>query len=308
LIGPGRRSFTFHYGDIRRIWDSKRDRFLHLICNQLKYDFDAVIVSACKRDAFESYLSIQKKISPKIPVIFLDGGDSSEVGGDLERESSFHLFLEAENVRPFDLIFKREVLELKAYDPRIRPFPMCINTSIYSPVLEQARGLKKTFDVAFWAVESSEVRSLALERIQDQFDCRENGSIRGQTFRGYARKGLSYLNSLASTRITLNFRGVGWDTLRYWECPALGTFLLSQKPRILIEHPFINEESIVYVSDDLSDLLDKCNYYLKNEKRRETIARNARSHAMRFHRTFHRAATVISAIHQHRYSVKISNF
>ena len=63
-----------------------------------------------------------------------------------------------------------------------------------------------------------------MELIQDRFDCRANGTTRNQVFKKYKRKGDFYLEELKRARITLNFRGVGWDTLRYWEVPALSGF------------------------------------------------------------------------------------
>ena len=278
---------------------------LRSFLNRLEGNFDAVIVAACKRDAFERYLKIQKAIPREVPIIFLDGGDADEVGLDLEREDSYRLFLQAENNRPFDIIFKRECLQTKIYEPRVKSLPMCINTSIYDSFNQRIDRANKTYDVTFWAVESAPVRSRALELIQDKFDCRENGSVRGQTFKSYSRKGSTYLGNLSQSRIVLNFRGVGWDTLRYWEVPALGSFLISQKPQILIENPFVNEKSIVYVADDLSDLVEKCDFYLRNERVRERIAAAARAHALSFHRSTGRAETILRAIERHRHNLRI---
>jgi len=278
---------------------------LRSFLNRFERNFDVVIVAACKKDAFESYLKIQNHIPRETPIIFFDGGDADEVGVDLEREGAYSLFLQAENNRPFDIIFKREFLYSKTYESRVKSLPMCINTSIYDSFSRRIDRAKKIYDVTFWAVESAPVRSRALELIQDKFDCRGNGSIRGQTFKNYSRKGSTYLANLSQSRIVLNFRGVGWDTLRYWEVPALGAFLMSQKPQILIENPFVNEKSIVYVADDLSDLVEKCDFYLKNERVRERIAATARAHALSFHRSTDRAETILRAIERHRHNVRI---
>jgi hypothetical protein len=257
--------------------------------------FDAVIVGACKKDVFESYLAIQKRIPSHVPVIFLDGGDSGNIAGDLEREASGPLFPMAEAYRPFDLILKREVLLAQSYGERVVSFPMCVRASSYARFSAEVRSFFR-YDVSFWAVESHPVRSKALEMLEPLFDCESNGTVRGQSFRKYTRKGDAYLRALTECRLVLNFRGAGWDTLRYWECPALGAFLLSQKPKIVIEQPFVDGESIVYVQNDLSDLIDKCEYYLQNDSARERIARASFTHVMTHHRTTHRASKILEFI------------
>ena len=52
--------------------------------------------------------------------------------------------------------------------------------------------------------------------------------------------------SFSVVKVVLNFRGGGWDTLRYWEVPALGTFMISGKPGFEIPNNFVDGESIVY--------------------------------------------------------------
>lgn len=91
----------------------------------------------------------------------------------------------------------------------------------------------------------------------------------------YTRKGLRYLEELKSCKIVLNFRGVGWDTLRYWETPAIGRFMITQRPRIVIPDNFRDGKEIVFCKDDLSDMIDLCQHYLENDEERETIARDA---------------------------------
>ena len=94
-----------------------------------------------------------------------------------------------------------------------------------------------------------------------------------QQFKKYARKGKFYLEELKRCKVVLNFRGVGWDTLRYWEVFGLSTFLISQKPNIVIPDEFIAGKELIYCKDDLSDLIELCEYYLKDTAAREKIAK-----------------------------------
>jgi spore maturation protein CgeB len=105
----------------------------------------------------------------------------------------------------------------------------------------------------------------------------------------YKRKGLFYLQELARCKIGLNFRGAGWDTLRYWEIPALGGFMISQRPQIMIENNYIDGEEIVFCKDDLSDLIELCEYYLEHEDERKRIANNSKKKTEAYHTDTQRA-------------------
>ncbi|HSW37961.1 MAG TPA: glycosyltransferase [Acidobacteriota bacterium] len=252
---------------------------------------DAVIVGACKPDAFERYLAVLPRIPAKTRVVFVDGGDAEEIGGDLKRQGYGRLWDEALR-RPFDIIFKREYLRDGEYDPNVYPCPFAFNFDRIAKIKD--RGLK--YEVTFWAVESHPVRTKALEMIETEFDCAANGTVRNQTHKNYPRRGLFYLEELKSSKITLNFRGGGWDTLRYWEVPALGRFMISQKPGIAIPDDFIDGKHVVHVSEDLSDLVDLCRCYLRNDKLRETMARAAGLHARKHHSDVERASYLLNII------------
>ena len=152
------------------------------------------------------------------------------------------------------------------------------------------------YDVAFWAVESHPIRTEALDLLQDKFDCQENGTVRNQVMKKYKRKGMFYLQELASCKIGLNLRGAGWDTLRYWEIPALGGFMISQRPGILIENDFVDGEDVVYCKDDLSDLVELCEYYLEHDEERKRIGSNALKKTARFHTDIVRAQYLVNTI------------
>jgi hypothetical protein len=253
--------------------------------------FDAVIVGSCKPETFESYMSIQDQLPDHCPLIFIDGGDRPEVGGDLDRLGKPELFQAATAARPFDFIFKREYLINASYPPHIHPLPFAINPDLLPPDSQDL--LPWINDVTFWAVESDPIRTQALALIENRFDCQKNESIRNQTFRKYRRKGLAYLQELKQSKITLNFRGVGWDTLRYWEVTALGRFLVSQKPQIVIPHNFREGTDIVYCKDNLSDLIDICQHYLDHDSAREKIAASAGAWSRSHHTPIARAKVVL---------------
>jgi ADP-heptose:LPS heptosyltransferase len=244
---------------------------------EVKYA-DAVIVGSSKKDTFQTLLTLIHEIPSSTPLVLLDGSDRPSIAGDLAREDATDLFEQAAAIRPFDLILKREMLLDQDYPKNILPYPFWFK---YDTALFSTK--HKRFDVAFWAVESNAVRSLALDTLKGQFDCDSNGTRKGQSLAAYSRKGMTYLSALAKCKVSLNYHGEGTDTLRFWESLGVGSFLLTQRPRIRMNQPFKNNEHVVFLEDDVSDLLEKCRYYLDHEKEREAIALSGRLHLLRYH-------------------------
>lgn len=253
---------------------------------------DIVVVAAAKPQCFRTYLACLDSIPSSVPVVFLDGGDFSQPGGDLQRLKAYELYEEAVRRRPFDAVFKREYLADARLGDRVWPLQFCFN---FDRLPQHLPALKK-YDVAFWAVESNPVRTRALQLVEERFDCGANGTIRNQKARHYMRRGAFYLQELAACRIVLNFPGVGWDTQRYWEVPALGRCMISMKPQISIPNNFVDREHVVFCKDDLSDLVELCDFYLRNGEERERIAVNAHAHADRFHSTGARAEYMVERL------------
>ncbi len=254
---------------------------------------DAVIIGAAKPACFVEYLKIARDIPDSTPVIFIDGGDWPVIGGDLYRLKASSVYERAVAIRPFDLVGKREYLMESGYAHNVFPLPFSCNFDCFARA-RQPSAFK--YGVAFWAVESHPIRSAVLDRLDGRFDCRENGSVRNQIFKKYRRRGIRYLEELQSCRVVLNFRGTGWDTLRYWETPGLGRFMISQRPAIRLPDDFRDGQEIVYCRDDLSDLLDLCGYYLDHPEERETIARNARTLALEKHSSLARARYLLGVM------------
>ena len=252
----------------------------------------AVIVGSCKAKAFQNYLSIIHEIPNSIPRIFNDGGDFPELAEHLFKDR--HLFFEAEKIRPFDFILKREKIINKDYENRVIAFPFGFNLNCIAPSTLQIS--EKKYDVSFWAVESHPIRTQALKMIENKFDCKANGTTVSQKFKDYKRKGQFYLEELKRCNVVLNFRGAGWDTLRYWEVPSLSTLLISEKPEIEIPHNFVHGESILFCKSDLSDLIELCEWALNNKSESQKIAEKSYKQIQSFHSADKRAEQVLNLI------------
>ena len=156
--------------------------------NRLSRNYDAVVVAAAKPDCFRQWLEVMDGISPDVPVVFVDGGDRPGIAEDLDRSGNFALYQQAVSRRPFDFIFKRELIKGNDYGANVFPFPISFNFDRLPELPTD-----KKYDVSFWAVETDPVRTQALEMLENKFDCQSNGTVRNQVFSKYKRKGDFYL-------------------------------------------------------------------------------------------------------------------
>ncbi len=255
------------------------------------HDIQLIVLGSVKPDALESFAEMLEKI--RAPWVFLDGGDWAEIGGDFKRtggQAAFDQFQGLCKKVPPSLIFKRE-LALGSQDDKIVSFPFSFKKSL----IIEGLGEKK-HDVLFWAVESSQTRKKAFQILKGKYDCEANGSVPDQKFRKYALKGRKYFEALAQAKISLSFRGEGFDTLRYWEIPACGSLMISETPSIQILENFIDGKSAVFVRPDLSDLTDKIDYFLAHDKEREEIAAAGKKHLLAHHTHLKRAEYFIEKV------------
>jgi hypothetical protein len=254
---------------------------------------DVAVVASTTKDCFESYLAIADRLPPRCLRVMIDGGDNQEIGGDFARRGQENLFAVADRTYPFDIIFKREMIVDTAYPERVHPLP-------FGFPMTRLRHLRfdrtPAYDVAFWASESHEDRIAVFDAIRDRFDCAANGSVRGIGHRNFTRTGDHYLRELARCRISLCIRGGGWDTLRYWEIPAIGGFMITQPPRIRIPDNFVHGEHVIFCKDDLSDIVGLCEEYLAKERERAAIAERGHQHLRAYHTAAARAAYVVKTI------------
>ncbi len=253
---------------------------------------DLIVVASAKVDVFQQYLKLIDQIPASTPIAFVDGGDRADIGGDLDRAGQLALWQQAIKKRPFDFVFKREYLKNTEYEKNVFPMPFCMDPKAM---------LTKPFpkpdkQVSFWAVESDPIRGKALDLLTGQFDCDENGTGRNKKFNTYEYKGQRYHEELAKCKIVLSLRGGGWDTLRYWEVPALGPLMISTELGIVIPNDFEDGLHIARCKDDLSDLIDLCQHYLDNEPQRMKLAKAAHEHLQKYHTPEARARYLLDQV------------
>jgi len=118
-------------------------------------------------------------------------------------------------------------------------------------------------------------RQAALERLSKTDRFRYSG---GDNKVRYSR----FLREAAAAKICVDLPGNGDLCFRLIDYLAVGTCIVGLKHRAVLHVPLVPQQHIAYVSDDLSDLLDVCEYYLKNEDERELLAQNSREYFDRY--------------------------
>ena len=104
-----------------------------------------------------------------------------------------------------------------------------------------------------------------------------------------------YVRTLLSSKAGLSMKGVGYDSVRYWEIPCYGSMLLSQRLPIQIPNDFVEGESALYFDrdDELKRKIER--YIIKSEEWKE-IARNGQRHFFRNHTPAKRAESVLRLV------------
>ncbi len=256
-------------------------------------EYRLVVLASAKPDALASMESVFEHI--RVPWVFIDGGDRADVGGDFRRiggDAAFETFQRLCARRKPALVFKRE-LALGDASNGLYPLPFSAS-ALQVPLLDPKSD--KKYDVAFWAVESSETRRAAFRLLKGRYDCDRNGSVSGQTFRNYSLKEGAYFAALNQTRISLSFRGEGFDTLRFWEVPMCGSLLLSESPVIQIPHPFSHGRNALFCKNDLSDLTELIDRYLPRPEEAAQIAAEGQAHLLKYHTHRRRAEYMLEVL------------
>ncbi|MDZ4859682.1 MAG: glycosyltransferase [Candidatus Hydrogenedentes bacterium] len=163
----------------------------------------------------------------------------------------------------FPLYFKREMLACWNYGEHTAPLPFAYPDHRIPDTVEGER----TDDV-FWAGHRQfGLRLLYLEHLEKRF-----GFNLAKT---YSQE--EYTQALSRARLGLNIFGFGFDTVRYWEVPAHGAILLSERLPIRVPYNFVDGESAVFF-DDLPELADKLAHWIARPDEARAIA--AQGHAL----------------------------
>ena len=105
----------------------------------------------------------------------------------------------------------------------------------------------------------------------------------------------AYQARIRDSRIGLNCFGMGFDTVRYWELPAQGCMLLSDRLPIHIPHNFEDGVHAAFFGD-LEELLEKVDYYINRPEEARDVAEAGRRHFLEYHTNRARAGQLLGRI------------
>jgi hypothetical protein len=149
---------------------------------------------------------------------------------------------------------------------KLRPFPLMVHTP------NRRIGLgKRDIDLSF---------TLKLNTIADRarvfnylHELREHYPKSSILIgRGDLEKG-KYYEVLARSKSSISVRGYGYDTWRYWEIPAFGSALVSQRSPLIIPNNFVDGESALFFGNE-EELRIKFRRYVAKSDEWMEIARN----------------------------------
>jgi hypothetical protein len=292
-----------------RIRDLLRDRYFDLVC----------LASAREQCVANLRRIYTQNGFP--PIVFIDGADDARIRHDVVREFSVALYFKREYAWSAESAAVQWWNCVKAfrgsrslYD---RTYPLQI--SIPQDALPARLNEQKDIDVSFYGYASHRKRPQAMELIRSLG--REGlavaagiyGSATDKQYKleptrfrrtvtklfnpvpvseeGQRRK-LSpdeYYRTIARSKVAVSIRGGGFDTLRYWEIVATGTFMLSEQPDIVIPDNFQHGQHAVFCRPNLKDFKELVRYYVRHDAERETIARAGHEHLLKHHTCERRA-------------------
>jgi hypothetical protein len=249
-----------------------------------------------------NFLRIADWWADRGPVVFVDGSDWPGIGGGLIGKSWWRKLTCTRGGKPFDIIFKRETD--REYDPSCNCWSL--NFSIDPSSLPPHISLKKKeHGFAFFASASHPLRRTAEKLLQPYF---KDAVFIRDSQPGHRYGSNDYLTRLSSSHVGLSVRGLGFDTLRYWEIPLCRSMLLSEKPTIHIRDNFVHEKSAAFVKNDLGDLVDKARYYSTHAQEADEIGQAGHAHSLKYHLPRHRAEFVLSIIRRSQRAVPTYSF
>jgi hypothetical protein len=103
-----------------------------------------------------------------------------------------------------------------------------------------------------------------------------------------------YLREVAGSHVCVDVPGQGPLSYRLVEYLALGSCIVAFPHEARLHVPLVDREHIAYAKEDLSDLVDLCDFYLSNPHERQRLEANARDY---FDRYLHRDQ--LAAYHLH---------
>lgn len=110
---------------------------------------------------------------------------------------------------------------------------------------------------------------------------------------------MEYLQNILSSYSALNIRGNGFDCVRFWEIPYIGTCMISQNMPLIIPNDFEHNKNIIRV-DKPQEIIK----YFSDYNKLIDIGQNGREHILKYHTNKRRVEYFLNILNM-RYNIKI---
>lgn len=222
--------------------------------------YDLVAYSDIEQELDASEARAIADAAGNTPFVLVDGQDDP-----LNNAPKMRAYLERES---FTAYFKREMLACVDYGANAYPLPFAYPDKRIPDRVEEVRPRP-----LFWAGHRMfGLRRLYLERVEQ---------LTGLDFSPEYSQA-EYARAIAEAQIGISIFGWGYDTVRYWELPAHGCMLLSERLPIRVPHNFVEGESAVFFGD-AAELEEKLRYFLEHPEKAGRIAAEGRRLLLRHH-------------------------
>lgn len=233
--------------------------------------FDLVLYGDCEAGLPEDLGQRLSRAAGDTPFCVVDAIDES-----MDTREELCEVLGRESVTAY---FKREMMNCCDYGPNAYPLPFA-----YADMHCDSSYAEYRPNLFFWAGHRRfALRRLYLDRLEKVLGINLDGLYAPECYNQCLRESL----------IGLNLFGFGFDTVRYWELPAHGCMLLSERLPIRIPHDFVDGESAVFW-DTLPELEEKLTHYLNHPEEARAIARAGHAHFLQHHTGSARARQLLA--------------
>lgn len=234
--------------------------------------FDLIIVSPLgygkKKNILSSFSAFVKSLVRKqlswryirlfpitAPLVVVDGVDESECNTDLIENASLKRYYKRELDGGLGAQFNNTVL----------PIRFGINVSRYEEFIQNTDdGVR--YDICYIMSSSNHELRKSVKNMLCGLENKYNIFIHDSSDDGKISF-IEYISIVKSSKITLSISGLGWDCLRHYEVPVVGSVLFVNEPTIVTGDFFENGKECVMFSNDLSDFNSIIEFYLSKDNR-----------------------------------------
>lgn len=251
-----------------------REHSLEEICDTLRAGhFDCILYGDCENGIDPATARRIAAVAGDTPIFLIDQIDEL-----LDTRAAVCAVLGIPALAGY---FKREMLACVDYGPQAAPLPFAYADDRIAPAFPEHRPYP-----FFWAGHrKSGLRAACAARAEQFLQCRFNAQWTQD----------EYLERIRATRIGMNCFGFGFDTVRYWELPAQGCMLFSERPPIRIPNNFRDGTEAVFF-DDVEDFERKLVHYISHPEESLAIAQAGYDCLKRYHSGAARARQLLGWI------------